>query len=541
MTIKNKTPTARAAARSYCRRCLAVMLCCVLVSGMTVPAAPRAKAVIPEVAIAGMADGVAMGGGLAGGPVGSVLGMLVGSACGLKVQSGSTSGIVGMTPAQYVYSSRGYDYGGELAQHLRSLGGQIAEWWDGLVSRFEAKGGVAEGDTFEIPPEVAAAVKAWTVSHYDFTGGIVSYQDHLLFHDGHTFVLSDLDTSKLDDYNSSYSKAFSLPVLHPGSLIGFPDMDFSQSDDYSTVIYLQFGIGIQLGFHISFSDSKWSGVLTTRSNIYDGRILSDFGNSNLNGVSTSSSVSRDVVVETLRNYCETDFRRIVLFNSSVRDRLYVGVYDPVGLSVNVNSRNYYEFSESLPTVDSSVAATPELEAQRDDPISVVVPTPAGVADVGGYATPVFDELSPSVLTPGLDVPGTDVDTPAVPGITAGEITGAIEAALPVTGAVAGDAVVGEALAEPDSLGAVFTSKFPFSIPWDVGRAIKLLAAPPVTPRWELDFMAPIAYRVGGFKGDTTVVLDFSDYEIIGQVTRWVSTLMFVYALATGTKRLIWTA
>lgn len=113
--------------------------------------------------------------------------------------------------------------------------------------------------------------------------------------------------------------------------------------------------------------------------------------------------------------------------------------------------------------------------------------------------------------------------------------------MPITGAAVGDQVVGEAMAEPESLGAVFISKFPFSIPWDVAKAIQLLAAPPVTPYWEVDFMQPIAGRVGGFQGSTTIVIDFGEYPIVGIATRWFSTLMFVYALASGTKKLIWTA
>ena len=54
-------------------------------------------------------------------------------------------------------------------------------------------------------------------------------------------------------------------------------------------------------------------------------------------------------------------------------------------------------------------------------------------------------------------------------------------------------------------------------------------------------MAPIADRVGGWKGSTKIVLDFSEYEIIGQVCRWTSTIGFCLMLETGTKRLIWTA
>lgn len=93
----------------------------------------------------------------------------------------------------------------------------------------------------------------------------------------------------------------------------------------------------------------------------------------------------------------------------------------------------------------------------------------------------------------------------------------------------------------DKLGAALTSRFPFSIPWDIYNGVTLLAAPPKAPYFEVDFLAPIADRVGGWKGSTKIVLDFSEYEIIGQVCRWTSTIGFCLMLASGTKRLIWTA
>lgn len=93
----------------------------------------------------------------------------------------------------------------------------------------------------------------------------------------------------------------------------------------------------------------------------------------------------------------------------------------------------------------------------------------------------------------------------------------------------------------DRLGAALTSRFPFSIPWDVYKGVSLLAAPAKAPYFEVDLLAPIAHRVGGWQGSTTIVLDFSEYEIIGQVCRWTSTIGFCLMLAAGTKRLIWTA
>ncbi len=150
----------------------------------------------------------------------------------------------------------------------------------------------------------------------------------------------------------------------------------------------------------------------------------------------------------------------------------------------------------------------------------------GVAlDVGAAATMDLDMVLQGVLDD----------------VLAGELTATMEAA--------GEAVVDPPAEEiPDvdnlglpALGAALTSRFPFSIPWDFFRAIKLLAAPAKAPYFEVDFMEPLADDVGGWQGDTTVILDFSEYAIIGQISRWTSTIGFCLMLAGATKRLIWTA
>lgn len=107
----------------------------------------------------------------------------------------------------------------------------------------------------------------------------------------------------------------------------------------------------------------------------------------------------------------------------------------------------------------------------------------------------------------------------------------------------GDATIGQiqTATQDSTLQALLITRFPFSIPWDFYNALKLLAAPPKVPHWEVDFMAPIAHRVGGWKGNTTIVIDFSEYELLGQLSRWLTTIMFVAALAMGTKKLMWTA
>lgn len=150
----------------------------------------------------------------------------------------------------------------------------------------------------------------------------------------------------------------------------------------------------------------------------------------------------------------------------------------------------------------------------------------GIAlDVGAAATMDLDMVLQGVLDD----------------VLAGELTSTMEAA--------GEAVVdppAEDIPDVDNLGlpalgAALTSRFPFSIPWDFFRAIKLLAAPAKAPYFEVDFMEPLADDVGGWQGDTTVILDFSEYAIIGQISRWTSTIGFCLMLAGATKRLIWTA
>ena len=105
----------------------------------------------------------------------------------------------------------------------------------------------------------------------------------------------------------------------------------------------------------------------------------------------------------------------------------------------------------------------------------------------------------------------------------------------------GDIALEDVAAAEKSLGAILVQKFPFSIPWDFANAVKLLAAPAQVPRWEVDFLAPISGRVGGWKGNTTIVIDMGQYPVVGQLCRWITTILFCAALIGATKRLIWTA
>lgn len=513
MLLSFRSPTARAAARSYCRRCLAVMLCCVLVFGLTVRTAPKAEAVVAEGALAGVAaGGSAAAGGLAAAPVAAVVGLLALGICGVSFASGYFQA----GPDNVFYGTRGYDLGYDCMEYLKGLGGDLYDWYSETVSKFEAAGGVKPGDTLTIPPEVAEAIRQWAVTNIDFTDGKAVYTQSGIYTDSGFLMFSQFPAGAVygeSYYYANYGTVITCPPAGQTLSYRFEDKN---GDVFRYDFYLNSKSQFQLDWYKNDTLVKTANWSQDTSFTF---VLAP----------ESARTSRYLAIRPSgRNFSEGRYYEV---------QYLTGYYDSGDLFIREENMPL----DTVFDVPTTLTKTPALEEEKTQDLVVTVPGEIPTQQVGGYEIPVLGDVSADVLTPGLDVPGTDVDTPAMPGITAGEITGAIEAALPVTGAAAGDAVVGEALAEPDSLGAVFISKFPFCIPWDIFRALKLLAAPPVTPRWEVDFLAPIADKVGGWNGDTTVVIDFGKYPIVGVVTRWLSTILFGYALASATKKLIWTA
>lgn len=188
-------------------------------------------------------------------------------------------------------------------------------------------------------------------------------------------------------------------------------------------------------------------------------------------------------------------------------------------------------------------------------ISLPLSAEVSLGDAGSFATAV----QPGALTPTYDDTEEKATIITIPGLDT-EIAGINELLQAILDKLAANELTTSATIaqqptpeQPDeekpdldglglpALGAALMTRFPFSIPWDVVRGIKLLAAPAEAPYWEVDFLAPIAGRVGGWKGSTKVVIDMGQYEIIGQLCRWTSTIGFCLVLAAGTKKLIWTA
>lgn len=195
------------------------------------------------------------------------------------------------------------------------------------------------------------------------------------------------------------------------------------------------------------------------------------------------------------------------------NQAFIGVYDPTSKNVQLGYSEYFLINSYTSDVS-------------------IVPSAINVPDAG-------------TLEDGQAL-GIDTGTNAADMAEVKTLVGEAAAAGEVSATVTGATVIPGTVVDVDSLGLpnialVITQKFPFSIPWDIARGIELLAAPPEAPRWQVDFMAPLAYRVGAWEGDTTVTFDMAEYPLVGQVCRWVFTIGFCLLLAAATKKLAWVA
>lgn len=83
-----------------------------------------------------------------------------------------------------------------------------------------------------------------------------------------------------------------------------------------------------------------------------------------------------------------------------------------------------------------------------------------------------------------------------------------------------------------TLGDAIFSKFPFSLPKDVGRIFNLLHAEPVTPYWQVDLTGDALGIPSNFE------VDLAEYEILGQITRWFSVISYCLFLILITRGMI---
>lgn len=82
----------------------------------------------------------------------------------------------------------------------------------------------------------------------------------------------------------------------------------------------------------------------------------------------------------------------------------------------------------------------------------------------------------------------------------------------------------------------WTTVFPFCLPWDLYRGIKLLSSAPEAPKFVIPFNIP---AFGLFKGySSEIVLDFTTYYKYFYVSRWFTTVIFVASLIFITFKIV---
>ena len=82
----------------------------------------------------------------------------------------------------------------------------------------------------------------------------------------------------------------------------------------------------------------------------------------------------------------------------------------------------------------------------------------------------------------------------------------------------------------------WTTIFPFCIPWDFVRGVKLISSAPVAPKFSIPFEIPSFGQFPGYK--TEIVLDFSEYEKYFQPVRWFTTIFFLIGLGFITFKIV---
>ena len=78
----------------------------------------------------------------------------------------------------------------------------------------------------------------------------------------------------------------------------------------------------------------------------------------------------------------------------------------------------------------------------------------------------------------------------------------------------------------------WTNKFPFCIPFDFARAFESLASPRVTPYWEIPF------KIETFGIDEVIIVDFTMFNEIAKLCRYLTSVGFTIFLIMKTKDLI---
>jgi len=179
-----------------------------------------------------------------------------------------------------------------------------------------------------------------------------------------------------------------------------------------------------------------------------------------------------------------------------------GYYDVTGPGYG----EMYRYEGSVATEDIIINDSPiyqknrqrlEEVKNREDKVVYIIQYPEGDVDIE-----TGTEIDEGVEVPDLP-PGEDTLKPNDP--TEGE--------------------------KPDinKLYGVITTRWPFSLPWDIAHLINLFICEPIPPRWE--FTLPETF------GEHKLVVDMAQYEDIMKIVRWFITFGFCFGIVLAIRKL----
>lgn len=283
------------------------------------------------------------------------------------------------------------------------------------------------------------------------------------------------------------------------------------------------GVSSQLPLHITY---LYQGSIYTQNMWFDGDIFHFTENGSnvaiLTDVNTvtmhSDSVNMYIVIDYSDQHStlNSTYPLSWLTSFSYLNPTLLG--DITGASGTVDNT---EYDWSNTSVDAkAIVLNPELSADGsialDDAGNVVVDytkTAEGLIDL------TYEDLA------GIDATGIPVSTTDTSSTITDEAT-TDYTAQPEAGTESNT-----------SLKALMFSKFPFCLPWDIKNAFSLLLATPTAPHWTVDIFESVRSKFG-ITGNTTIDINMDDFEVVGTVCRWTSTISFCIALIVLTRKII---
>lgn len=225
---------------------------------------------------------------------------------------------------------------------------------------------------------------------------------------------------------------------------------------------------------------------------------------------TAAPVVR-MINESVMSAPDTKLSGGVMFSPPITTDFTYKVYGDSYTDVDVNLVTNCPGLSTVPDITYIPAsvkpdenALPDLPLEEDGSLTVSIPQDLPVDD--STSLPVTDSLAQGDVIAGTVDPPVDPPDPPVP--------------------PAVDGLDGFKLPE------LITTKFPFCIPFDVLRTVQMLSAPAETPVFEIPFKAE-------FIGvDETITIDFSQFDTLAAIMRWMLSALFLLGLIMATRNLI---